>query len=90
VPLDSLGEAEQRRAIQEICLAIVDKFGTRASVSDDRKDRLSGQVQEQLGRKYAIKEAISSGKYSILYRAEREQPKQAVAIGAAHVTSSDL
>ena len=88
-PLDGLGESEQRKAIQEICLGIVDKFGTRAPVSDDRRDRLSGQVQEQLGRKYAIKEAISSGKYSILYRAEREQPKQAVAIKVIIATELD-
>src|SRR5262249_18168001 len=79
-PLDGLSEADQRKAIQEICLSIVDKFGSTAPVSNDRRDRLSADVQQQVGRKYAIKDAISLGKYSILYRAEREQPKQAVAI----------
>lgn len=79
-PLDRLAEAEQKKAIAEISLAIVDKFAAAAPISKDRKERLTAQVQEQLGRKYALKTQISAGKFSVLYRAEREQPKQAVAI----------
>jgi serine/threonine protein kinase len=88
VPLDGLANAERNKAISAICVRIVDRFGATRTISKNRKDRLREQLQQHLGTKYAITDEISAGKFSILYRAEREQPKQAVAIKA--FTASEL
>ena len=79
-PLDGLPDSEQNKAIQEICAAMVDKFAIAAPVSEERRERLRAQVQQELDGKYTITQEISAGKFSILYRAERGQPKQPVAI----------
>ena len=87
-PLDGLSEPELTKAIKKICLGIVDKFSVAKPISKDRRERLREQVQRHLGTKYVIKEEIQSGKFSILYRAEREQPKQTVAVKV--FTASEL
>jgi hemoglobin-like flavoprotein len=80
VPLDKLPEPDCKAAIQKICLELVEEFGVSPKVSQGRRESLRAQVQARLGEKYTITEEIASGKFSIVYHAERTHPKRAVAV----------
>jgi serine/threonine protein kinase len=79
-PLDELSEPEQKAAIQKICLQIVEEFGSVPKVSESRREVLREGVQARLGDRYTITEEIGTGKFSVVYRAEREHPKRTVGI----------
>src|SRR5262245_12356204 len=87
-PLDELKEAERKKAIQQICLDIVGDIVKAPKAATGSRERLRAQVQERLGDKYTITREVTSGKFSILYRAERKQSKQAVGIKV--FTASEL
>jgi hypothetical protein len=79
-PLDKLPLAERKAVIKKICVKIVEEFGAAPKVSLSRRESLVAQVRSRLGNKYIITDEIASGKLSIVYRAERRQPKQTVAV----------
>jgi serine/threonine protein kinase len=79
-PLDELSEPEQKAAIQKICLQIVEEFGSAPKVSEGRREALREGVQARLGERYTIMEEIGTGKFSVVYRAERQHPKRTVGI----------
>jgi serine/threonine protein kinase len=80
-PLDKLPEADRKAAIQKICLEIIQDFGVKQpTVSPSRRETLFTQVQECLRGKYILKEEIAAGKFSVIYRAEREHPRRVVAV----------
>jgi serine/threonine protein kinase len=79
-PLDKLPEAERKAAIQKICVEIVEEFGGAPKVTGGRKEDLRERVQERLGDKYAITGELGSGKFSIVYRAERKRPTRTVGV----------
>ncbi|HJS75603.1 MAG TPA: protein kinase, partial [Vicinamibacteria bacterium] len=79
-PLDKLTEAERKAAIQKICVEIIEEFGAAPKVSGSRKEGLRDRVQERLGDKYTITGEIGTGKFSIVYRAERKHPTRAVGV----------
>ena len=80
-PLDKLPEADRKAAIQKICLEIIQDFGVKQpTVSPSRRETLFNQVQECLRGKYILKEEIAAGKFSVIYRAEREHPRRVVAV----------
>jgi serine/threonine protein kinase len=89
-PLDKLCDADRKAAIQKICLEIVEDFGSvRPKVSQSRRDSLSTQVQARLGDKYTITGEIGSGKFSVVYQAQRERPRRAVAVKTFVVSELD-
>jgi hypothetical protein len=55
-------------------------FVAEQKIGPIRQQSLADQVQERLGEKYIIKDKIALGKLAIIYRAERIQPKQTVAV----------
>ena len=80
-PLDKLPEADRKAAIQKICLEIIQDFGVKqAKGSPSRRETLFNQVQECLRGKYTLRDEIAAGKFSVVYRAEREHPKRVVAV----------
>jgi serine/threonine protein kinase len=80
-PLDKLSEPDRKAAIQKICLEIVQDFGAVPSkVSEGRRECLWRQVQARLGDKYKIEGELASGKFSVVYRAQREHSDRAVAV----------
>jgi serine/threonine protein kinase len=87
-PLDKLPDAERKAAIQKICVEIVEEFGTAPKVSLGRREELRDSVQRRLGQKYTITEEVGTGKFSIVYRAERKRPSRAV--GVKVFVASDL
>src|SRR5262245_34432211 len=80
MPLDKLTEAERKAAIQKICVEIVEEFGAAPKVTRGQRENLRDRVQARLGDKYTITGEVGSGKFSIVYRAERKQPKRSVGI----------
>jgi hemoglobin-like flavoprotein len=80
LPLEKLSPADCKAAIQKICLELVEEFGVTPKVSQSRRDSLRAQVQTALGERYSITEEIASGKFSIIYHAERTHPKREVAV----------
>jgi len=89
-PLDKLAEADRKAAIQKICLEIVEDFGSAPpKVSQSRCEGLRAEVQARLGDKYAITSEIASGKFSVVYQAQREHPKRAVAVKTFVVSELD-
>lgn len=81
-PLDKLAEAEQKAAIQKICLEIVEEFGSASKVSEGKREDLRAKAQARLGERYTIMEEVGSGKFSVVYRAEQTQPKRTVGVKA--------
>jgi serine/threonine protein kinase len=79
-PLDKLAEADRKAAIQKICVEIVEEFGAAPNVSVGRRENLRDRVQERLGAKYTITGEVGTGKFSIVYRAERKHPTRAVGV----------
>jgi len=80
-PLDKLPEADRKAAIQKICLEIVEDFGREPpKVSGSRRESLRALVQARLGDKYVITDEIASGKFSVVYQAQRQRPKRVVAV----------
>ncbi|MGH9321838.1 MAG: protein kinase domain-containing protein, partial [Vicinamibacteria bacterium] len=79
-PLDKLPDAERKAAIQKICVEIVEEFGAAPKVSVGRREDLRDLVQKRLGSKYAITGEVGTGKFSLVYRAERKQPKRTVGV----------
>lgn len=89
-PLDKLAEPDRKAAIQKICLELVEDFGrTPARVSQSRRDCLSAQVQARLGDKYAITGEIASGKFAVIYQAQRRKPQRTVAVKALVASELD-
>jgi len=87
-PLNGLNDADRKKAIQQICQDIVAELAAAPKVSQHSRERLRAQVQERLGDKYTITQEVTSGKFSVLYRAERKLSKQAVGIKV--FTASEL
>ncbi len=79
-PLDKLTDAERKAAIQKICVEIVEEFGGAPKVSVGRREGLRDRVQDRLGDKYTIAGEVGTGKFSIVYRAERKQPTRTVGV----------
>jgi serine/threonine protein kinase len=82
-PLDTLSKAQRRVVIQRVCVQIVEEFGIEPSVSRERRDALRERVQKRLkrlGEKYILGDVVGSGKFSIVYRAEKTRPKRVVAV----------
>jgi serine/threonine protein kinase len=89
-PLDRLSDADRMAAIRKICLEIVEKFGAAVPrVSQSRGKNIKDEVQARLSPKYEITGELDSGKFSIVYRAERRQPKQVVAVKALVASELD-
>jgi serine/threonine protein kinase len=89
-PLDKLPEADRKAAIQKICLEIVEEFGREPpKVSENRRGSLRAQVQGRLGDKYLITDEIASGKFSVVYQAQRQHPKRVVAVKTFVVSELD-
>jgi len=88
-PLNGLDEAERKKAIQQICQDIVAALAAAPKKSEPGRDRLREQVQQRLGDKYTITREVVAGKFSILYRAERKQSKQAVGIKVFNASELD-
>jgi len=79
-PLDKLTEADRKAAIQKICIEMVEEIGAAPKVSVGRRENLRDRVQERLGDKYVIAEEVGTGKFSIVYRAERRHPTRTVGV----------
>ena len=79
-PLDQLSVAEQRAAIQQICLQIVEDFGFLPKVTGGRRQSLPLDVQARLADKYEIGDEIGSGRFSIVYRAQQKNPPRTVSV----------
>jgi hemoglobin-like flavoprotein len=79
-PLDELPEAERRAMIKRICLDIVEELGAEPKVSVGRREAVRQRVQERLDGKYVLGEVVGSGKYSLVYRAQRTSSNQPVGV----------
>jgi serine/threonine protein kinase len=88
-PLNTLSEADRKKAIQQICQDIVAVLAAAPKASEPSRERLRAQVQERLGDKYTITHEVVTGKFSVLYRAERKQSKQAVGIKVFNASELD-
>ena len=87
-PLDKLSTADQKSAIQKVCLEIIDHIApARPPVSQGRRASLLSQVQERLRGTYEITSEIGSGKFSIVYQAVRERPQRRMVAVKAFVVS---
>jgi hemoglobin-like flavoprotein len=79
-PLDQLPVPEQRAAIQQICLQIVEDFGFLPKVTGGRRQSLPREVQSRLGDKYELGDEIGAGRFSIVYRAQQRNPSRTVSV----------
>jgi serine/threonine protein kinase len=79
-PLNKLPEAVKKEKVKEICDKIIEMYGTRPHVSEDRRENLLAQVQKQIGNKYQIADELAAGKFSLIYTARSSEPERTVAI----------
>jgi serine/threonine protein kinase len=80
MPLDKLSDADRKAAIRKICIEIVEEFGFAPKVSVSRKEELRNRVQVRLGDKYIVTDEVGSGKFSIVYRAQRKQSRRTLVV----------
>jgi len=79
-PLDQLSVPEQKAAVQQICLQIVEDHGFLPKVTNNRRQSLPGEVQARMGNKYELGEEIGTGTFSIVYEAKQRSPSRTVSV----------